>query len=247
MKRIKGLVLFGIVALFSFAFVGITKVEAVTANNFTVVCDPDSIEYGSSANCYLIAKIADGSLHGVATTVVTEHLTITGATGGTGPDSNIASEKLTNGQTSTVLSNFGQSYQCSTTEDNSACYLFISNSETPSITPTQTTGVAPIDSNYNGFTVVGYYVVSLDETATTNNCGKLCVYSKFSPTSQGYGDPEVFASGGSQVCDEISPIATSTQNPESGSFASYAILVAGALIAIGAIAIAKKNNKIYKV
>ena len=36
-------------------------------------------------------------------------------------------------------------------------------------------------------------------------------------------------------------------NPDTGTFASYTLLVAGALIAIAAITLAKKNTKIYKV
>jgi hypothetical protein len=36
-------------------------------------------------------------------------------------------------------------------------------------------------------------------------------------------------------------------NPGTGAFASYALLAAGALIAISAITIAKKNNKLQKI
>ena len=36
-------------------------------------------------------------------------------------------------------------------------------------------------------------------------------------------------------------------NPDTGTFASYALLVAGALIAIAAITLAKKNTKLYRV
>ena len=35
--------------------------------------------------------------------------------------------------------------------------------------------------------------------------------------------------------------------PKTGSFASYAVLAAGALIAISAITVAKKHNRFYKV
>ena len=35
--------------------------------------------------------------------------------------------------------------------------------------------------------------------------------------------------------------------PKTGSFASYAVLAAGALIALSAITIAKKHNKFYRV
>lgn len=107
--------------------------------------------------------------------------------------------------------------------------------------------------------VVAGIVVELDEdTPTVNECGQVCVQIWRVPTSsdyENYNNPDV---GGKDLglqekngyyCREVKmkSITPNPDEPPTGAFASYALLLAGALIAVSAITIAKKNNKIYKV
>ncbi len=51
-------------------------------------------------------------------------------------------------------------------------------------------------------------------------------------------------------CDENCPVISenqNTENPKTGSFLPYVIVIGGIIFSVGAIAIAKKNNKLYQV
>ena len=53
-------------------------------------------------------------------------------------------------------------------------------------------------------------------------------------------------SGCDETCDAISEVSTE-KNPKTGSFVPYAIVIGGIVFSISAIALAKKNNKLYQV
>lgn len=119
-----------------------------------------------------------------------------------------------------------------------------------------------------GYGVVGAFKVELDETATATECGEICVKVFGAPTDAQFNasadENTHYKSCGNVVdkiagcgavedhfdCIEVSYQGSGelpSQSPPTGAFASYALLVAGALIAISAIALAKKNNKLYRV
>ncbi|MBO4245259.1 MAG: hypothetical protein J5892_00810 [Bacilli bacterium] len=51
-----------------------------------------------------------------------------------------------------------------------------------------------------------------------------------------------------EVCQRTRELSTEkTNNPKTGSFVPYAIVIGGIVFSISAIALAKKNNKLYQV
>lgn len=125
----------------------------------------------------------------------------------------------------------------------------------------------------DGYGVIGNVVVELDEKAKVNECGELCIKVWKVPNAIAYdryntdcavaasGDPNCGeatsvqpspkAESAGYFCEEIhlktTPEPEPGETPPTGAFASYAVLAAGALIAISAIAMAKKNNKFNKI
>lgn len=118
----------------------------------------------------------------------------------------------------------------------------------------------PVISTY---AVLGIYTVQLDpntDKKPNSRCGDICVkvwavpagmyYSKAkdcqSATPGDGSDCSATTTSVPQACTEIH-LKGDGGSTETGAFASYAILAAGAFIAISAVAIAKKNNKLYKI
>ena len=241
--------LFILIGLSLFTFIGINTVKAdngASVTNINIVCEPSSIEKGDKTFCYIIGKVTNDSsgagVHGLLTKVTTSHLTITDYKAGDGSTRYVA-ETITNGQKFTAATP-ASNYTCQTQGE--PCYGFftVGASNAGLFKNTGKTGITAIDAKYTGHTSFGYFEVELDETATTKECGKLCVFSDYVSTGAGYSSPVHIAE--QAQCAEIKPKA-SVDAPITGSFASITVLVAGGLIAIGAIAIAKKNNKIYRV
>ena len=52
--------------------------------------------------------------------------------------------------------------------------------------------------------------------------------------------------GCDETCEAITEVSTE-KNPKTGSFVPYAIVIGGIVFSISAIALAKKNNKLYQV
>lgn len=51
-----------------------------------------------------------------------------------------------------------------------------------------------------------------------------------------------------EVCQRTKELSTEkTPNPNTGSFVPYAIVIGGIIFSISAVALAKKNNKLYQV
>ena len=116
-----------------------------------------------------------------------------------------------------------------------------------------------IPANYG---VVGALTVELDETVEGNDCGKICVQIWRVPVADEYPNYDdcgtrtenpVDGCGAVDMqytCAEVHYNETGTlpgDGSETGAFASYALLVAGALVAISAITLAKKNNKFSRI
>ena len=114
--------------------------------------------------------------------------------------------------------------------------------------------------------VIGSYQVSVSADAQGEACGELCVKAWVVPGEGDYSHVEYCQTDGKKQDGTSCSGVTSSQtvagengyicrevhyrggvNPDTGTFASYALLVAGALIAIAAITLAKKNTKLYRV
>lgn len=110
--------------------------------------------------------------------------------------------------------------------------------------------------------VIGAITVELDEAVKGNDCGKICVQIWKVPVAEEYpnynncatrAENPVEGCGADNMqyaCAEVHYNETGTlpgDGTETGAFASYALLVAGALVAISAITLAKKNNKFSRI
>lgn len=134
--------------------------------------------------------------------------------------------------------------------DDYRCALFYSKGKSPVVTVTL--GAPPADiqdktGTGNGIMVIGKVITHIDKDLKDSSCGELCVYSKEAKDTSSYTN----ALEGSEdyVCAEVhyTGDGTPASNVETGAFTSYLLLAAGAVVAIGAVVLAKKNNKFYKV
>ena len=147
------------------------------------------------------------------------------------------------------------------------CAIFYTvKGKSAAFTPTSITTGNDANTVPNGDTtygVIGSYQVGLSEEAEGEECGELCVKAWVIPGEGDYTHVENCQTDGKKSDGTSCTGVTSTQtngqylcrevhyrggvNPDTGTFASYALLVAGALIALAAITLAKKNTKLYKV
>ena len=237
-----------------FMFVGVKMADAApTVNNFQLVCEPSELEKGDQGKCYLIAKVTPdqttkGGLHGVIARTTVSHLKIKDTVAGNGNKDIFTTGVAKNGQKFDAPA---AAYTCNSVAGETCYGFFTKNPASVGQIKPDVTGLpSGIDSRYTGFATIGYYNVELSETATERECGKICVTVDFAATGSDYAS--LTTGQATQICAEIKPKTSITvtpeePNPETGSFASIAVLIAGALIAIGAIAVAKKNNKFYRV
>ena len=261
-----------VLGLFVFCLIGIGKVSALT-NSFQVVCAPEALEIGQKSKCYIIANLNNNdAIYGVYSRAVTRDLTVkTVGTNQTGVDAGLIYAGQKSGKGKNGL------FSCDTAlavdlknaagktiaelgyKDPKQCAYFESSTTEPKIVKgyKSTTISSKVSAMGTGYTEVGYYEVELDSTATANNCGTLCVdiwyLEKYSatttsiPKSTGNESQAKTYFPASTVCGEVTTIVKPKENTDTGNFASYTVLIAGACIAIAAIAIASKNNKLYKV
>lgn len=78
-----------------------------------------------------------------------------------------------------------------------------------------------------------------------DDCGNICVeiyYTEFGATTEVKDQQKLYSQ---KVCEKSSD--PKLDSPETGNFASYAILAGGAAIALATIMIAKRSTKFYKV
>ncbi len=114
--------------------------------------------------------------------------------------------------------------------------------------------------------VIGSYQVAVSADAEGEECGELCVKAWNVPGETDYNHVEYCQADGKKAdgtnCTDVTASQTVSGangyicrevhyvggvSPDTGSFASYALLIAGALIAIAAVTLAKKNTKLYRV
>ena len=113
--------------------------------------------------------------------------------------------------------------------------------------------------------VIGSYQVSVSAEAVGEACGELCIKAWNIPGENDYNHIASCQTDGEKAdgtkCTDVTAIQTIGNNgyicrevhykggvnPDTGTFASYTLLIAGALIAIAAVVLAKKNTKLYRV
>lgn len=147
------------------------------------------------------------------------------------------------------------------------CAIFYTKSgKSAAFSPSAITTGNDVNTVPNGDTtygVIGSYQVSLSTRAEGEACGELCVKAWVVPGENDYAHVKSCQTDGKKAdgtsCTDVTSTQTNGQylcrevhyrggvNPDTGTFASYALLVAGALIAIAAITLAKKNTKLYRV
>lgn len=116
----------------------------------------------------------------------------------------------------------------------------------------------PVTDNTTGFTTLTSKVaagVSTGNVASIvakvseqgDDCGNICVeiyYTEVGAATEVKDEQKLFTQ---KVCEkETQPTDPKFETPETGNFASYAILAGGAAIALATISIAKRSTKLYK-
>ena len=249
-KNIKNLFILSALTICAFCL-GSNVVEAqASAKNFQVACNPRQIDKDQISTCYLLAQIvADGGvgIDGVVTTVIsgeansTQNLEIVSVAPAPAKTTDMAAELVAHGAQPKQSAGAGAtSFTCSNSQSNyPGCYVFYAKKD-KSITPVTEFAENNVQalSGYSGYTVIGYYQVRLKEDANMKECGRLCVQARYASTPSGYSGLE----GAVKPCAEVSPSGVPT-----GSFASYTLLIGAAFVALGAITLAKKHNKFYRV
>lgn len=266
MKKLKNIFRLSVLAISALCIMGVTEVKAASAEQFQVVCDQKSVEPGQTANCFLIAKILNGDISFVETTVTpdtsgdyqTKNLKITSVEGPPRNGDVAATTLVHNGKLADLsLGNDhkesgAKNYVCNnettyTEASYKGCQLFyaLKGKKIKSVTNASDNGVEALNSGYDGYTVVGFYVVTLSDDATTNDCGRLCISPRFGEND---GDAQADLQGATKHCAEIEvkPGDPSTP-PPTGNFTSYLVLIGAAFVAVGAIALAKRNSKFFRV
>lgn len=175
-----------------------------------------------------------------------------------------------------VLKDFTCSFNAVADATDSGCSIFYSGDKLSDpnvysgITIKNNVASFNLPTSYATYGVVGAITVEVSDTATGEKCGELCVsvwkisnskdYASYKDCATGTSIKDGYTCGGTTTnqtngkfkCKEIHLKAKGTptvdpDSPATGAFASYAILAAGALIAISAVAMAKKNTKFNKI
>ncbi len=247
------------------------------SGSVNLICEPNAIEAGGQSECYVIGKpdpaTETASVNGyVVQSYTTKNLTLQTAkanenvTNSAAVFTHATAQNTNKPFASTAdapksLQDFTCIYDSAASgKRDFGCAVYYtkssvtSNAFTPAAMKRNAGAVIPAQQVASGYGVLGSIIVKLSEDATNNECGELCVkvwridssdkYDKTLTASVDDRDnmPEYF-------CKEIHLKGTPVQpgTPETGAFASYAILAAGALIAISAVAMAKKNNKFNRI
>jgi len=146
-----------------------------------------------------------------------------------------------------------------------SCYTLQSQDNTEHIDPqfasanqSAIDGTKKAKASVTQYHEIAAFKVKLSDDATLNNCGTLCLDVRYmehvwtvidsenplsTTTANSTQDNTGFPKG--YVCGEITP--DGTPNKESGNFASYAVLIGGACVALIAVIVATKSKKIYNV
>lgn len=236
----------------------------------------DGLKAGDKTTCYIIGtgSQAQGKTHGfLARVYTTDGLLFDAASpyiANTNAASAIASaasdnQKMTLSFSDGTSKEYTCKYDTGIKADKEAwniaegdifrCVLYYSNTTTPAITVQSAAPKSDIQnlvsSGGNGVMVIGTVAAHIDENSTAqSSCGEICVFVKEADTVESYAGLNEGMGNSNYACSEVhftTNSVASDDTPVTGAFTSYAILAAGALIAISAVAIAKKHNKIYRV
>lgn len=234
--------------------------EAGTASQFAIECDPDSASKTEATKCYILAKVTTGGVYAVTGEITTlKDLVIVGENSDSGSKgvyssiggtNKVVGEFVNYGADSVGTDAAGKKFKC---KGQKGCVDFISVGTGRNITESKdnVSGMKNTkhETDYLGFTNIGWVQVKIAQEEEDSACGEICIHFSY----QGPATvTEVSGGSGSDpkpACDEVNKksIGSNEKTTETGSFASYAVLAAGAFIAISAIAIAKKHNKFYRV
>lgn len=276
MKKYKNLLLLSIVSICSFLLVGVGTVKAgVGYANSKPICDPSSaasnLKGGDKTKCYIVGtgSQANGTTHGFMVRMYTtdglEFDSVESTISGTRARAVLATAASDQTETDTLSDGTQVSFSCRydaslkaenpdwqiTSGDEFRCGFFYSDSKEGKITVQNagpSTSIQPLISAGNGTMVIGVVNAHIGEQAkNSSQCGELCVFAKEADQYTSYAG--LTEGTDTYRCAEVHYTTEFVQNdtPDTGAFASYSLLAAGALIAISAVAIAKKHNKIYKV
>lgn len=267
MKNFKKIVLLSAFALFAVLSFGFKAKAASTE----LLCIPESLKDDSTVSkCYLISRnigeeAAGGPYYSYAANVVLTDLVFDGNNPFEVPSgSTIAAEAAGTGTQFAHLPNVTcQPQSISSTlagkgikTDKEMCANFYSKEDgaqhinkggLPLYNNDKVKPANPGDKYYT----IGIIRVKKNPNVTADKtCGYICVFGR-GYTSKDSSAVEVTNGTGDWPCKEITitkTVASEEQgNPATGNITSYAILAAGAFIAICAVLVAKKNNRFYKV
>lgn len=135
--------------------------------------------------------------------------------------------------------------------DDYRCALFYSKGKDATVTVSSGTpkeeSLKALTGTGSGVMVIGIVDAHIDQNVDANSsCGEICVFTKEATELSSYKLEGTDA----YACTEVHYTnngGPASDTPTTGAFTSYALLAAGALIAISAVAIAKKHNKFYRV
>ena len=253
MKKIKNILSLSIVALCAFCIFGVADVYASAgANNFRVACEKTTLEKGDQTLCYILAQVKNDTttgkgIDGVMAVVnnKTKQLEVGEPLVAPAKSGEMLAERILRDQYVKGDTNANAAkYKC----ENDKCDMFYAKKD-QSLKAAENWSDNNVSelTGFTGYTVLGSYQVNLSDTATMKDCGKLCLDIKYSTNGEYTGSN--FGVATNVSCAEIKPAGGEDPegNPGSGSFTSYIVLVGGLFVALGAIALARKNNKFYRV
>lgn len=279
MKKINKIVFALLVGVCTLLFT--TSVSALSLKSTDVVCDPESLDPGDQADCYIIG-IPDGdtALHGfVVQTYTTKDLRLVGAkakadiANAAGAFTKSSSSSSSEGTAELALSTGTQTFRCpfdseiASSQSDYGCAVFYSKTAAGVYTKAdmlKNVKASILPSGSSSYGTFGSITVKLDENSTRNDCGEICVkvwnisnekqYTQYRECNTGTPDEScggatAILEGKDYFCQEIHMTSSTPLEPnaDTGTFVSYAVLIAGALIAISAVAMAKKNNKFNRI
>jgi hypothetical protein len=293
MKKINKFLLMTVISLSAlFVNAKVFAADSLDIQSQEMVCEPEAIEAGGKADCYIIGR-ENGDSHASHGVVVqyytTDKLKVTGAmvnnnlksSAGaivkkptdptTGNGTNLdAVEGVKNfvckGEDLGILPSGGAGV------NDSGCVIFYSAGTDATVkrftkdTLAKPRNVSEYLSDAMGddrnLVVLGNLVVELAADNKNEDCGEICwatwsipspdYYAKYrtcaesGTSSSECGEEHV--NGSDTACKKLKMLmAGEPENVITGSFVSYTILAAGILLAISAVAIAKKNNRLQKI
>lgn len=276
MKNFKKLFIMSILAISSFVLCGMTTVKAAafSLSNADIICDPAKLDKGSRATCYIVGIPSEtgDSVHGyVSKAYSTKYLKLIGAqsviastdaawaTATSATNSTITSKENMPSELKSLACEYDGDGLSNVSPTSFGCGVFYSITSTNVFTQStvKNSGVSTdiVPATYG---IVGALIVELDENVDGNECGEVCVKTWRVPETSNYADYATCGNSGDNTnncgsdtgnvykCKEIHYNESGTIT-ETGAFASYALLAACALIAVSAIALAKKNNKFSRI